>query len=383
MAQKLYYEDAHQAQFSAVVLSCEKQGSLYEIVLDKTAFYPEGGGQPGDTGLLGGVRVTDTQERGDEIIHLCDAPLALGRCVDGCIDWMRRFDFMQQHSGEHIVSGIINRLFGYDNVGFHMGADCITIDFNGMLDADQLAEVEREANEKIWQNVPIEILWPDEKELPHIGYRSKKELTGAVRIVRIDGADVCACCGTHVKMTGEIGIIKLLSVQKFHEGARIEMLCGRKAYAYLSEVAEQNKKISGMLSAPAQKTAQAAERVMGELAQTKNRAAMLERRLVSERVEKMAGCGNVLLFEQGLGSEALRELADGCAEVCGGRVALFSGTDADGYRYIIAQRGGDLRELAKTLNDTLQGRGGGKPAFVQGSVQATRAQIEACFTENL
>lgn len=203
--EKLYYQDAHQAAFEARVVSCQPGKHGYDVVLDRTCFYPEGGGQPGDTGVLSGIRVTDTHERGGEIVHFCEQPLAVGQIVEGQIDYGRRFEFMQLHSGEHILSGVVHRRFGYENVGFHMGADFVTIDFSGMLTQEDLSAVEAEANEWVWKNVPIEITYPDAEALKAIPYRSKKELTGQVRIVTIPGADICACCGTHVSSTGKLG----------------------------------------------------------------------------------------------------------------------------------------------------------------------------------
>ena len=222
--EKLYYQDAHQAAFEARVVSCQPGKHGYDVVLDRTCFYPEGGGQPGDTGVLSGVRVTDTHERGGEIVHFCEQPLSEGQSVEGRIDYARRFEFMQLHSGEHILSGVIHRRFGYENVGFHMGADFVTIDFSGLLTQEDLSAVEAEANEWVWKNVPIEITYPDAEALKAIPYRSKKELTGQVRIVTIPGADICACCGTHVSSTGEIGLIKIFSCVKFHDGVRLEIL---------------------------------------------------------------------------------------------------------------------------------------------------------------
>ena len=210
--EKLYYQDAHQAQFQATVLSCRPGKHGYDVVLDRTCFYPEGGGQPGDTGVLSGVRVTDTHEAGGEIVHYCEAPLAEGQTVEGTIDYERRFEFMQLHTGEHILSGVIHRRFGYENVGFHMGADFVTIDLSGMLTPEQVQSVEAEANEWIWKNVPVEVSYPDPEALKTIPYRSKKELTGQVRIVTIPGADICACCGTHVSNTGEIGLLRLVEI---------------------------------------------------------------------------------------------------------------------------------------------------------------------------
>ena len=373
---RLYYQDAHLREFSAHVVSCEPEKDHWAVVLDQTAFYPEGGGQPGDTGTLDSVRVLDTHARGEEIVHYCDAPLTPGSAVQGTIDWARRFDYMQQHSGEHIVSGIIHRRFGYENVGFHMGADMVTIDFSGMLTMDDVREIEREANEAVWANLPIVVSWVDGEEKANAVYRSKKPISGVLRLVSIPAIDVCACCGTHVSMTGEIGLVKIFTCQKFHDGVRLEMLCGRKAYRYVNSILEQNKRISGLLSAKPQQTAQAAERMLDELAQVKYRAGALELRLIAQAAEALAGKGDSLLFME-LSADGLRQMADAGMHACGGVCAVFTGSDEAGWRYAIGHAGGDLRAFSKRMNDALRGRGGGKPEFVQGSVQASRAEIEA------
>ena len=373
---RLYYQDAHLREFSARVVSCEREKERFAVVLDQTAFYPEGGGQPGDTGALDGVCVLDTHARGGEVVHYCDGPLEPGSTVRGTIDWARRFDYMQQHSGEHIVSGIIHRRFGYENVGFHMGADMVTIDFSGLLTMEDVREIEREANEAVWEDLPIVVSWVDGEEKAQAVYRSKKALEGVVRLVTIPATDVCACCGTHVSMTGEIGLIKIFTCQKFHDGVRLEMLCGRKAYSYVNLILEQNKRISALLSAKPQQTAQAAERLLGELAQVKYRAGALERLLIERAAEELRGEGDALLFMD-LSADGLRQMADAGMRACGGVCAVFTGSDETGWRYAVGQAGGDLRAFSKRMNDVLQGRGGGKPEFVQGSVQASRAEIEA------
>mgnify|MGYP004566589171 FL=1 len=373
---RLYYQDAHLREFSAHVVSCEPEKEHWAVVLNQTAFYPEGGGQPGDTGTLDSVRVLDTHARGEEVVHYCDAPLTPGSAVRGTIDWARRFDYMQQHSGEHIVSGIIHRRFGYENVGFHMGADMVTIDFSGMLTMDDVREIEREANEAVWANLPIVVSWVDGEEKANAVYRSKKPISGVLRLVSIPAIDVCACCGTHVSMTGEIGLIKIFTCQKFHDGVRLEMLCGRKAYSYVNSILEQNKRISGLLSAKPQQTAQAAERMLDELAQVKYRAGALELRLIAQAAAELTGKGDSLLFMD-LSADGLRQMADAGMHACGGVCAVFTGSDEAGWRYAIGHAGGDLRAFSKCMNDALRGRGGGKPEFVQGSVQASRAEIEA------
>ena len=376
-AEKLFYEDVYCKNFRAKVLSCTPGKHGFDVVLDRTAFYPEGGGQPGDTGSLSGVRVTDTHEAGGEIVHYCEKPLEAGSEVEGCIDWARRLSLMQLHSGEHILSGIVHRRFGYDNVGFHMGADMVTIDFSGMLTEDDLRQIEREANEVVWENREIRISFPPEEELEQIPYRSKKALTGSVRIVTIENADICACCGTHVTRTGEIGLIKIFSCVKFHEGVRLEILCGMRAYEYVNLLIEQNRKNSALLSAKPVETNAAAVRAMDELAAVKYRASQLENELFAMKAKAYEGNADVLLFEEPMSPDALRRFADAVMTHCSGTIAIFAGSDAEGYKYALCRKDGDLRQLVKDLNAACCGRGGGKPFFAQGSVQASRAQIEA------
>ena len=379
MTEKLYYNDAYLRSFAAHVVSCTENKNGFEVVLDRTAFYPEGGGQPGDTGVLGGARVTDTHERDGKIVHYCDSPLEAGAEVSGEINWDRRFDLMQQHSGEHIVSGIICGSFGCDNVGFHLGAETVVIDFNHAVSPEELGEIERKANEVIWENRPFVVTYPTPEELKEIPYRSKKELTGQVRIVECPGADCCACCGTHVRSAGELGIIKLLSVKPFREGVRIEMAAGRRAYEFVRAVTEQNSRISVALSAKLGETAAAVQRMQEELAAAKYRLVGFENKLFAERAAQHKDAGDVLLFEEDLTPDAVRRCCDAVAAVCGGRAAVFSGSDEVGYKYAVGIAEGDLRAFVKEMNAALSGRGGGKSNFAQGSVSAARAEIEKFF----
>ena len=256
---QLYYEDCHQKSFTAQVLSCEETEKGYAVVLDQTAFYPEGGGQACDLGTLGDAKVLDVREKGTVIVHLCDKPVT--GTVTGTLDWQRRFDLMQQHAGEHIVSGIIHKTYGYHNVGFHMGSDMVTIDFDGPIPADALAQIERQANEAIWQNLDIRCYYPSPEELENLTYRSKKALPWPVRIVEVPGIDRCACCGVHVAKTGEIGLVKLFTCVKFHQGVRIEMACGGRAMDILSRIYEQNRQVSQAFSAKIMETGAAARKM--------------------------------------------------------------------------------------------------------------------------
>jgi len=386
MTEKLYEQDAFLVKFEANVLSCEKGKKGFDIVLDRTAFYPEGGGQPWDTGVLGTagtqdkVKVLEVHSREGEIVHTCNHPLEPGTAVTGVIDWDRRFDLMQQHSGEHVVSGLAHALWGCENVGFHMGAEVVTIDFDRPLTEEQFATLEQTANWHLWQvNLPVNITYPSPQELERIRYRSKKELTGQVRIVEFSGADCCACCGTHVNYPAQVGLVKLLSMRKFREGARIELVCGGRALQYLSRAMEQNAQVSHLLSAKVFETGAAVGRLLEENTALKSRLLSLEESRFTALAQRYAGAGDVVLFEEGLSSDSSRRLCDAVLHTCGGRCACFSGTDGAGYKYAIGQRDGDLRTFVKELNQALNGRGGGKPDFVQGSVQASRRDIQAFF----
>lgn len=379
--EKLYEAQPYLTHFSAVVQSCAQGKKGWDICLDQTAFYPEGGGQPYDTGTLGGVKVLEVHQREGHVVHTCQAPLEVGSQVEGSIDWPRRFDLMQHHSGEHIVSGIAHRRFGCDNVGFHMGNDVITIDLNVELTAEQVAQLEAEANQYIWEDHPIAITYPTPEELEHLDYRSKKALTGQVRIVSFPGADTCACCGTHVSSSGQVGLVKLLSCQKFREGVRIELVCGKRALDYLSQVWEQNHQVSNLLSAKTMQTGAAVRRLLEENAALKSRILTMEERQFADLAQRYTGAGDVVVFESGLSPDSLRRLCGAVQTACGGRCACFSGEDGSGYQYAIGQPGGNLRPLVQALNQALQGRGGGKPDFVQGSLAAKQEEIQAFFRQ--
>ena len=377
---KLYYEDSHLTSFSATVLSCRQGEKGWEVILDATAFYPEGGGQAADTGFLNGIRVTDTRERGETLVHFCEGPLEVGTAAEGTIDWENRFRRMQQHSGEHIVSGIINRRWGYHNVGFHMGTDIITIDFDGVIPAEELASIEAEANGAVWSNLAVKCWYPSQEELPNVFYRTKRALPWPVRIVQVPGFDSCACCDTHVKATGEIGLIKLFSVIGFRGGTRMEMACGASALKLLNLAYEQNRQVSQAFSARIEETGAAARRMNEVEASLKYRITGLEKRIFTGVAASYAGKGDVVHFEEGLDNTAVRDLADAIAENCGGTAAVFSGSDEAGFAFCLVTRNGDLRTLGKEMTKALNGRGGGKPIFQQGRVQAKKAEIEAFFT---
>ena len=314
---KLYYEDSHMGEFTARVVSCEETEKGFAVVLDATAFYPEGGGQACDLGTLGDAKVLDVREKGDSIVHLCDRALEVGSQAAGAIDWARRFDLMQQHSGEHMVSGVIHRRYGYHNVGFHMGSEVITIDFDGVIPVEDLASIEAEVNAGIWANLPIRCWYPEPEILPTVGYRTKRELPWPVRIVEVPGFDKCACCGTHVKHTGEIGLVKLFTSIPCRGGSRMEMACGRRAVELLTQAYDQNRQVSQAFSAQITETGMAARRMNETLEQEKLRYGALQKKLFGFIADSYVNQGNVLHFEENLDSVQIRILADAIAEGCG------------------------------------------------------------------
>lgn len=376
---RLYYENVYIKEFDAEVLQCREGKNGYEIILDESAFYPEGGGQPCDTGSLGDAEVKDVQEKDGELIHYTDKALEEGAKVHGKINWERRFDLMQQHSGEHMVSGLVHEKYGYNNVGFHMGSDVITIDFSGVLDEEQLQEIEDRVNEKIWENAPVQITYPSGEELENISYRSKKELTGQVRIVEFPGTDICACCGTHVTHTGEIGAVKFLSVVKFRQGVRVEMISGKRVIDYFSKIAKENSKVSVLLSAKPQETSKAVERLQEENFRLKGKILDMEEEIFKAEAEKWEGAGSVLIFKKNMEADSVRKLTDAVMQTCCGCCAVFSDNGDGTYKYAMGEKDGNLREFTKEMNQALNGRGGGKPFFVQGSVSASEEEIRKFF----
>ena len=377
MTEKLYYTDSHIHEFSARVLSCEKAKKGFAVVLDKTAFFPEGGGQPADTGIIGPAAVRDVQEQNGEIFHYTDQALTPGEEYSCALDWEQRLCRMQNHSGEHIVSGITHKLYGFDNVGFHMGAECMTIDFSGELSWEQLTEIETLANQAVRDDLPVKTCFPGPEALSQMEYRSKLELTRDVRIVEIPGTDRCACCAPHVKRTGEIGLIKLLSAERHRGGVRIELVCGMDALRECRLMQENVTAISGLLSAKRAKSAAAVERVLAEQAKLKERVAELSMALARLKAERFGYTeGNICVFDKVLDEVALRELVNLLMEKCGGMAGAFSGSDETGYMYIIGSKNIDLRSHSREINAAINGKGGGTAEMIRGRASTSAENIQ-------
>ena len=382
MTEKLFYQDSRIRKFTARVESCrETEKNQYEVVLDRTAFFPEEGGQYADSGRLfqgeQEIPVFDVQEKNGILIHYTEKALQEGTEITGEIDYEERFSKMQQHTGEHIVSGIVHRRFGYNNVGFHLGNEEVTMDFDGMLTMEQIREIEREANEAVAANVEIQVLYPTKEELKDIAYRSKMEIEGQVRIVRIPGWDTCACCAPHVTATGEIGIIKLTGAIKYKGGMRVSMLCGFRALEDYNRKEESVIDISRKLSAKPETIVEAVERLEKEIQAGKEKIIRLQEQYIKgilAGVKPEDTC--VLLFEEELDPAAMRSFVNDAMEITTGICGVFIGNEEEGYRYVLGSKEQNINAIAKEMNQAFNGRGGGKPPMVQGSLKAAKENIE-------
>ena len=364
MTSRLYNQDSALLAFTATVTGCEEKKGQYIVTLDRTAFFPEGGGQGADHGTLGEAHVLDCHEAGGEVEHTVDRPLTVGETVEGRVDAARRLDMMQQHSGEHIFSGLVCSLFGYDNVGFHIGSETVTMDFNGPLTDEDVRRVEAMANAVIWQNVPVETLLPTDEEREHMHYRSKKALSGEVRIVRIPGADICACCGTHVKQTGAIGQIKVLGCQKYKGGVRVSILCGRRALEEENVLLEQVKAAGAALSCKQHEVAQAVAHMLEERDRLRFRTEQLGMQIFEMMAAQEAGKDVRMVVCDALPASAVRKAAGRLGQ--GARLGLVLVPREEGYTFALSSDTEDVRPATKALCAVFGGKGGGPKDMTQG-----------------
>ncbi len=378
MTEQLYYNDSYLSSFRAKILSCEEKNGVFEVILDRTAFFPEGGGQPGDRGVIGACEVIDTKLENGEIIHLCRGKVS-GE-VDCSIDWKFRFSNMQQHTGEHIFSGVLHSLTGFDNVGFHMGKEEVTVDFNGAVNSETLALAERKTNEFIYKNAPVTCFYPAQDEIKNYDYRSKKEVEGALRLVEIEGADLCACCGTHVRFAGEVGMVKVITSENYKGGVRITLKIGEKA---LEDYIEKNNSVLEISSALCAKYGEVSQAV--KKLQEKQNDLRIELYKANEKIAELTARdyseARPFVFDSSSDPETARMAANIGAKKVETAFA-FSGNDGDGYKYVVSSLTRDVRPVSKELNSFLEGRGGGKPEMAMGSVKARRAEIEEFLLKN-
>lgn len=371
---KLYENDSYIKNFTATVVSCEEKDGSFLVVLDKTAFFPEGGGQDADKGVINGIEVLDVQIKDNIIYHKLEKSLEIGSTVDCNIDWDTRFSRMQNHTGEHIVSGVIHRTFGYNNVGFHMNDTLVTFDVDGPLNDEQIKEVEFKANQAIYGNKSIKAIYPTAEELPSYDYRSKLDITEGVRLIEIEDTDLCACCAPHVARTGEVGIIKIVSYIPYKKGTRIEMLCGALALNDYMNLHNANKQVMNMLSAKRFETPVAVERIQTELGAARAENKKLSGELAMLKMEKHIKDNKVCVFIDDASYDELRNCSNVLIEeheFC----YLFSNTDENNYIYVVSSKENSVRDLVQNLNKTFNGKGGGRDTYAQGKIVATKEEI--------
>ena len=414
--ERLYDADPYLRAFDALVTEAcpaDAAGKIL-VVTDRTAFFPEGGGQSPDGGTLAGFPVTDVQLRPDGgVVHTVEIgqggaaagaaagataganaeaaavaggiPEALlpGQTVHGEIDWGHRFSNMQNHTGEHILSGLMHGQYGFDNIGFHLSDNSVTLDVNGHLTDEQVRALETAANEVVWRNVPVTARYPDAAELETLVYRSKKEIDGPLRVVTVEGVDNCACCAPHVSRTGEIGLIRIVRVLRYAGGMRLTILCGRRALASVQSMQAQAEAVSHLTNSPQEQIADAAARLLAEVEAERHHVRELEERIAQIHLESAPG-GNAWIFEKHLSVLPQRALVNALCDRLpegGGLCGVFAGEDGSGYMYIAGGRGADARTVSGRLRERLGAKGGGRPEMVQGSVQASKEEILRALSE--
>ena len=376
----LYYENSYLFDFSATVLSCTKADKCFEVVLDKTAFFPEGGGQKGDTGTINGVAVTDTQIKDGIVIHFCKNAVECG-AAECSVNGKQRFARMQIHTGEHVVSGIAHSLYGCENVGFHMDDECAVIDFDRELSDEELDTVEEKANEAIWSNYAVKAYFPNEDELKSLDYRSKLELTENVRIVNIENIDTCACCAPHVHTTGEVGVVKIIDRLRHRGGIRFTIKCGKSAYEDYRNKHNYCAETGAALSVKPEAIAARVNKLLEDGDAVRREFNSFKMSVAAASAERMVRTGSDAYFiTDSFDADMMRELVN--LTVDGVRLsAVFSGSDENGYSYIAASKSMDSRDISALINSPLNGRGGGRDGMVQGKAACTKEQIVKFFSE--
>ena len=376
--QEQFYKDSYCTHFTSKVISCTLEKDTYAILLEDTIFYPEGGGQPSDVGTLNGIEVVDVQRVKDKVVHYTKDPIPVGTVVEEVIDWDVRFDLMQAHSGEHMFSGLVHKQFGYDNVGFHM-SDRIQVDFNGSFTWEEARKLEKECNEAIYQNIPIHTSIYKQEEIMHLEYRSKKELEGNIRIIQIGEVDTCACCGTHVKATGEVGCMKVISLKKYKQGVRLELLFGRKAFEFYQKVFEENESISHMLSTPLTETSNGVKKMIDQKEILEANLIDAYKRSFLKELEQTSSCDKYLYIVSGVSRELMRyyakELVKKMDLVC------VVEEEGDHLAYLLMSNDTDVKEIDAHLKQHIEGKGGGSKELVQGTLFTTLETLKKIWED--
>lgn len=371
MTERLFEKDAYCRSFTADVLSCEEKDGFYYVVLNKTAFFPEGGGQAPDQGTINSANVLDVQEKDGMVYHKTDKAFQTGEKVKCELDWNLRFSRMQSHSGEHIVSGIVHSLFGYDNVGFHMSEKTMTVDFSGPLTAEDIEKVELESNKAIYKNAPVTASYPTKEELINTDYRSKIEPRDGIRLITIEGIDCCACCAPHPAFTGEIGIIKIIDFCPHKKGTRIEMVAGINAFYDYSTLHSSAKQVMSLLSAKRNSIADSVEKLQETANNLKSENGKLSRKLALAELQTVNINGCAYSIGKNMSYDDLRACSNNLIESGIRKCILLSETEENSYIYVVSSSENDVRTIVSCLNSTFNGKGGGRDNYAQGKLSAS------------
>ncbi len=373
---RLFDDDSYIKEFDAVVLECTEDNGEYCVVLDKTAFFPEGGGQGADTGTLGDTAVFDVQEKDEVIYHYTKDAVELGK-VHGTVDFEERFRKMQNHTGEHILSGIVNKLYGYENVGFHLSEEYVRVDFSGVLEREDIRKVEILCNKAIAEDHPVKAYYPDPETLEKLEYRSKIDICGKVRIAEIEGVDVCACCAPHVKTTAQVGVLKITDFIKYKGGTRLQMVCGSDAVKLFLLEHDILGEIAVASSVKREEVGTVFNRLNSEILSLKRELSSVNRAYAEKVLSEIKYTSGNLCYFFGAGFDvgAMRDFVNGGKEKCKGVFAAFAGDDKKGYRYIAASNNLNMREIAPRINFAIEGKGGGSPEMIQGTANAEKEVI--------
>lgn len=380
MTERLFDLDSYITEFDCRVISLTAEKNRLLVETDRTAFFPEGGGQTSDRGYLGEVCISDVQIKEGRIFHYAEntpenvAGLKEGTFLKGKIDWKKRFSDMQQHSAEHIFSGIVHSLYGFENIGFHLGTEVVTLDFDGVLGGEEIYKVEYLVNEVIWKNIPSKVYLPTQEELANITYRSKKEIDGQIRIVEFEGVDVCACCAPHVKMTGEIGVMEVVAFEKYKGGTRISILCGDRAMKDMRHKLTENHKVSVLTSSKEKETSEAVERIKKEKESLDYEIVGLKREILSLKLASINEEKRIVVFDSSLQGKMLMDFAQALSKKCDEFVCCLCG-DKGEYRYCIISESVDPSVVCKKLNSAFSGKGGGRGTVAQGSLKGQEREI--------
>lgn len=378
MTVKLYENDSYIKEFDATVIFCEKCEKGYLVVLDKTAFFPEGGGQQADKGTINDANVLDVQIKDEVVTHLTDKEFNAYDTVCCKIDWETRFARMQNHTGEHLISGIIHSLFGYDNLGFHMSEKTFTLDPSGILSDEDIKKVELIANKAIYENRKITVSFPTSDEIDAIDYRSKLDLKDGVRLVNIENYDTCACCAPHVSRTGEIGIVKIIDYIQYKGGMRLTAVCGINAFLDYSTLHDENKELMHLLSSSRDKVNEFVKRDHDVIGAQKAQINMLKSQLASSNLDVVTVGTTRLGFTKDASFDDMRALVNDELDNAE-KIAFFSENEDGSYSYVVASKNQDIRDLVKALNEKFSGKGGGRPNYAQGKINAEKDSILKFF----